>query len=178
MKNRIVLRKLSRNDITLLIREGFGMDSEIEEYSNEVTWPNPVSYYIDYYEAIVANYRIQELYYYVIENEMKEIIGVVNAHHIDSRHSNYQLGISIIKKYHGQGYGVEAMIEMMRIMFNSFGFEHCFTTVYDYNIASIRMQEKVGFKLAVRLPETHFSSGKYSDVLYYEMSKKEFNQKY
>ena len=60
---------------------------------------------------------------------------------------------------------------------NELNFIKCGANVYDYNQASIKLHEKMGFKKEVVLKDFHFSNGKYSDEYIYGLTKDEFNRR-
>ena len=95
------------------------------------------------------------------------VIGVISLFKIDQSNKNAELGYWLGKKYWGQGIMTEA-IKLILI----FGFKHLklhriYANLFEENLPSKRILEKVGFKLEAKLREERFRYGKWHNVLRY-----------
>ena len=93
-------------------------------------------------------------------------IGALSLNGIDwiNRHSG--LGIMIgDKQYWGRGYGMDAMMVLMRLAFDKLNFHRLWLHVYDFNARAIASYERCGFKREGVLREHRNFRGAYHDTI-------------
>ena len=77
-----------------------------------------------------------------------------------------------------KGYAAEAIRLLMRYYFDERRYQKCASMVYSFNEPSIRLHESIGFILEGRLRRMMYAMGDYHDLLWYGMTKEEFDAKY
>ncbi len=128
---------------------------------------------IDWYESLRRN-REKEKAFAVVENSMEDIIGVIGLWSIDPWDRNAEVGYYLSKAHWGMGYAREALSLVIAYAFKWMNLRKLYARVYEPNVASIKVLEANGFKLAGRLSRYHHVPGKgYVDVLMYELLRDE-----
>jgi RimJ/RimL family protein N-acetyltransferase len=110
----------------------------------------------------------------VVETLDGEHAGTINAHHCDRRVGCFSYGVAIRPEHQGRGYASEAILLLLRYFFEELRYQKCTVEVYDFNQASIRLHERLGFQLEGRLRRTVFTRGRHYDTLMYGLTVEEF----
>lgn len=79
----------------------------------------------------------------------------------------------VIGKYRNKGYGYKATYQLITELFNE-GMYRLEGEVYDYNIASQKLLNKLNFKKEGIKRKAHFDGKKYVDVYVYGLLKEDF----
>jgi len=89
---------------------------------------------------------------------------------------NFGLEIGEINE-RGKGYGYEVLSYFIEFMFNHLNLNRIELTTLTDNEKSIKLYKKLGFKKIGIIRESNFDSrkGKYIDVLYMDLLKKEYS---
>jgi len=74
-----------------------------------------------------------------------------------------EIGYWLAKPYWGQGITVEVVKKLCELAFERFGLVRITAHIYAFNVASIRVAEKCGFKLEGDLKKYYLRDGKYFD---------------
>ena len=95
-----------------------------------------------------------------------------------AHHRNAQVGINILRKYHGQGYGSEAIRWLL-----SWGFRHGNLNkieigVFGWNTGALRLYERLGFVREACKREHLWCDGEYWDMIELGMLRREWKEKY
>ncbi|MND92966.1 putative ribosomal N-acetyltransferase YdaF [compost metagenome] len=95
-----------------------------------------------------------------------EFIGTITLWNID-RNTNYaEIGYELLPQFQGEGLMSEAVKTILDYAFNKAGFEYIEAYTHRENIASKKLLERVGFKLAVgKIDEDN------SDIIIYGINK-------
>ena len=97
-----------------------------------------------------------------------ELIGNCSIYVKNTNDGVAELGIFIgDEKFRNNGYGQEAL-----------NLNSVYLSVFSFNDVAINCYKKIGFKEAGRLRENYFLNGKYYDVVYMDILKREFNGSY
>ena len=115
---------------------------------------------------------------FLICNTDGEYIGGIDTFNTDRRHGGFMYGIGLNPEYRGSGHAAEAIVLLLDFFFNHLRYHRCEVLVYAFNPRSARFHEKIGFVLYGRQSEAIFVSGKYHDVLRYELLAQQFNGLY
>ena len=110
----------------------------------------------------------------VIENLDGEFVGVINPHDCDARNGTFKYGLAIRREHQRRGYASEAIRLVLRYYFQELRYQKVTVDVYDYNEASIRLHEKLGFQHEGRLRRMVFTQGAYHDSLILGLTREEF----
>jgi RimJ/RimL family protein N-acetyltransferase len=78
----------------------------------------------------------------------------------------------------GKGHGTEALKLMLRFGFMQLGLNRIYTTIWIDNVASIRANEKAGFRREGVLRESAFKQGRFVDTVMVSMLRREYDELY
>lgn len=107
-----------------------------------------------------------------------EVIGMIGIKHIDRDNKlSAELGYWLGRKYWRQGIMFEAVWLMLDFAFNDINLHKVFAKAMEPNKASSRLLEKAGFKREGLLREYEKRAGKWMNVYYLGLLKKEFKKK-
>ncbi len=115
-------------------------------------------------------------YMFVIEDINETAVGFIITFDCDQRMGTFKYGLFLTDAAKGKGYGTEAVKLMLNYYFNELRYNKVNVYIYDYNEASIRFHEKLGFTKEGRLRQMAYSNGKYHDTIFYGMLKSEFKK--
>ncbi len=102
-------------------------------------------------------------------------IGSLGLHNIDSIHRVVTFGIMIgEKEYWGKRYGTEALMLLLEYAFNTLNLRKVCLDVFAFNNRAKKVYEKCGFKKEGVMKEHHYVNGKYIDVVFMAVFKKDF----
>jgi RimJ/RimL family protein N-acetyltransferase len=105
-------------------------------------------------------------------------VGGINVNEVDQTNGTFAYGVGIHPDHKGNGYAAEAVVLVVRFMFDERRFQKCEARVYDYNSASISLHRKLGFVEEGRLRRHLFLAGEYHDEFIFGMTVEEFRQLY
>jgi len=103
----------------------------------------------------------------------EEPIGYVQLYPIDWKNRKAEVGVIMGRKHQGQGLGEEALRLTVDYGFRMLGMNKLYAEIYEYNEQSIKLFEKIGFKLEGKLREHHYWNGKFHDSLIYSILRSE-----
>lgn len=122
--------------------------------------------------------RTLELDLAIARREDNLAVGGINVHEVDQTNGTFSYGVGIGPEHKGNGYAAEAVLLVMRFMFDERRFQKCEAHVYDYNSASISLHRKMGFAEEGRLRRHLFLAGEFHDELIFGMTAEEFRELY
>lgn len=105
-----------------------------------------------------------------------QLVGSIDTHHLDQRVGTFEYGLSVREQYRGHGYAADAILLVLRYYFFELRYQKANPNVYEFNDASIRLHEKLGFQLEGRRRRSAFSNGDFYDVLLYGITIEEFRE--
>ncbi|MGW7347888.1 GNAT family N-acetyltransferase [Streptomyces sp. NPDC054854] len=105
-----------------------------------------------------------------------KIVGAVGSHHADPRAGWFEYGVSMEAEHRRKGYASEAVVMLLRFMFDERRFHKCGARVFADNEASLAFQRRLGFVEEGRLRDQVFSAGQHLDVVMMGMLADEFAQ--
>ena len=112
---------------------------------------------------------------WVIETLDGVMVGSINTHRCERRYGTFQYGVAVMREHWRKGYASEAIKLVLRYYFGELRYQKVTAEVYEFNEASIKLHERMGFVLEGRLRKMLYTDGKYWDVLVYGMTDEEFN---
>jgi RimJ/RimL family protein N-acetyltransferase len=107
-----------------------------------------------------------------------QIVGGVNSHTVNMINGTFRFGISIADEHKGNGYAGEAVLLLMRYMFEERRFQKCGSEVHSYNTPSLALHRKLGFVEEGRLRREVFVGGGFHDTVLLGMTVEEFHELY
>lgn len=172
----VKLRSVEEEDLEML-RE-LTNDPSFEKMI--VGWSFPVSKK-DQYEWFDSCKNGLDRLRYVIETENDGPVGMIGLKDIDWKNGVATgLGMRVAKKeLRTKGIATDAWMTLMRYSFEELRLNRINGSAIEYNAASLRVCEKVGFKIEGTQREAVYKNGKYWDVIsmaclksdYYELIK-------
>lgn len=112
----------------------------------------------------------------IIDKNTDRLIGNIGFMHIDNINRTAELGIFIgDKDYLSRGYGSEAIMLILDFGFNYLNLNNIMLKALDFNKRAIKAYEKCGFKIFGTWNECIYFNGKYIDVVYMNILKKDFD---
>ena len=107
----------------------------------------------------------------VVSKQNGTIIGDVGIHFLDPEGYQAELGCTIAKNYHGHGYATEAMCAIINFLFNELNKHRITASIDPRNTASIKLVERLGFRLEAHFRESLLLNGVWVDDLVYGILK-------
>lgn len=111
---------------------------------------------------------------FIIETLDGVPVGSLNTHGCSRLHRRFEYGIALDREQWGKGYAEDALVVLLRFMFEERGYHKVNAWVYAFNERSRRMHEKFGMTLEGRIREAHFTGGAFHDVVVFGMTASEF----
>lgn len=115
---------------------------------------------------------------WIIETSAGEVAGAIGSHKCDAHNGTFSYGLYIAPEYRRRGCASDAVLVLLRYFFDERRYQKVNVGVYDYNEASIKLHEKLGFQLEGRSRRMQYSAGVYHDLLRYGMTVEEFHALY
>lgn len=166
--SRLILRKITMDDSHELFTN-WGSDIKTNEFltfkcheTEEIT-KKMISYWLKKYEKNGFEWCIEL-------KSSHEVIGIISA---DSsyKYSCIEIGYSISSKYWNKGYTTEAIVAIIKYLFEECNYNVIEAIIPSGNIASIKVAEKCGLKLEATLKNRYKNklNGKVNDLLIYSI---------
>ena len=167
----VTLRPIEEEDLEF-VRTLFN-DPELE--SLVVGWSWPVSKYQHrkWFEKISADTKSIR---YIIETKEDGPVGTSGWKEIDWKNRiAVSIGIRIInKKLRSKGIGVDTCMAMFKNIFDDLQMNRTDSEVIEYNKASIKLLEKLGYKLEGVKRNYIYKNGRYNNLLLYGLLREEY----
>ncbi len=113
----------------------------------------------------------------IIKKENSELIGDIGLHFLDSDKKQVEIGYTLDKNQHGQGYATEALKETINYLFNELNKRRIVSSMDPRNIKSIGLVERLGFRKEAHFKESILINGEWVDDLLYAILKDEWLEK-
>ena len=158
--------------------ENLEYDTENDRLCDVIHFPYSVESRKDGWENDVKRFNTWERCYLVIETLDNVAVGGINITHANRSDGTFSYGIGICREHWRKGYASEAVKLFLNYYFNELRFHKCNISVYDYNEASKALHNSLGFIQEGKQRESKYTNGKYYDLVFYGITKNEFNDKY
>lgn len=113
-------------------------------------------------ESLIYNDYQDKFYVAICEKESKNIIGYTSVSDIDHiNKSCFWSGIKIHPDFNGKGYGTQAVLLILKFVFEELNMERCTGQCLEEHIVAKKLMEKVGFKVEALQRHSIFKNGKY-----------------
>ena len=113
-------------------------------------------------------------YMFTIETLEGISVGSLNLCGIDEKNGKFSIGIEVNIDNRGKGYGTKAMRILLRYAFFELRLNKFNTCVYDGNIGSATIMEKLGCEKEGIHRQMIYTDGKYFDEIFYRLTKEAF----
>ncbi|MCX2740420.1 GNAT family N-acetyltransferase [Pontibacter anaerobius] len=103
-------------------------------------------------------------------------IGACGLNNLEAEHRKAEIGFWMLPPYWGHGYTSEAAAAVLKYGFEQLGLNRIEAEVEGGNEASGQVLRKLGFTLEGRLCEREFKAGRFVDLLYFGLLRKDWQQ--
>ena len=169
---RLILRRILPKDC-----ENMYDYSKREEVTRYLLWiPHESREYTRrYIDALQTQYRSGQFYDWALElKENGRMIGTCGFAAIDEKNNSAEVGYVLAPDYWGFGYAPEALREILRVGFETLGFNRIEARYMTGNEKSRRVMEKCGMKFEGIRREALYVKDSYRSIGYCSMLKDEF----
>ncbi|MBC6308380.1 GNAT family N-acetyltransferase [Listeria sp. FSL L7-1582] len=166
------IRPIKREDV--LGMHEWELNEEIAMASG-VTKPRSLEVFQTMYEKYFLKVTHALKLYSIVLDE--RVIGRAELGLIDRENGNAAFGIVIGEQSSwGNGYGKEAILELLDVAFHELHLHKVYCEVYTFNQRSLNMMDSLGFHRDGILREHEFFRGVYHDLVLFSMMRTEFNK--
>lgn len=169
------LRAANKNDGFLFADERCNADTDCMRKYDYIDFPLSARQFGKKIDAFLNEESFGDDFMFVIENLEGCAVGLVICFDCDKRMGTFKYGLFLSDEHKGKGYGSEAVKIMLNYYFNELRYNKVNVYIYDFNDASIKFHEKLGFIFEGRLRQMAYTGGEYRDCLFYGMLRDEFN---
>ncbi|KOO52028.1 GNAT family N-acetyltransferase [Viridibacillus arvi] len=167
---RIYLRTLKESDAPIVL--GNTTDEEIRYMTGTKS-----NFTLNQIKAHINNLNNDSSRYdfAICLKESDQMIGELSIFEIDEedKKAGFRISMSSIKLT-GKGYGTEAIIIVLRFVFEELKLNRLQLEVFSHNLRGIRVYEKVGFVKEGVLRESLYYNGTYSDEIIMSILRKDY----
>jgi RimJ/RimL family protein N-acetyltransferase len=111
---------------------------------------------------------------WVIENNAGIAVGVINTFDCDPRNGTFKYGLAIGQDHRRQRHARDAITILLRYYFGERRYQKVTVTIHEFNQASIRLHQRLGFSAEGRLRRMIFTNGRHYDLFFYGLTAEEF----
>lgn len=171
----IYLRELRESDLEGNWYAWFN-DAEVTVYQNKNIFPNTREKQRFYYDYLATSKS--DVVFAVVDQSTNQHIGNVGLHHIDWVHRSAELGVVLGERaFWGKGYGKQSWSLITQYGFETLNLHRIYAVVMKGNVSSQKCAEAAGFKREGLIREVFFKNGRYLDIIYYNLLKKEWESR-
>lgn len=174
--NRLLLRPLSRKDVTAFSQ--YRSDPEIARYQG---WGTPFTEeqaeeFIDQMKDVVPGEAGQWLQLGMELKTTGALIGDVAFQVIKDSHRQAEIGMTLSRSYHKQGFGFEAVSALMDYLFNDLNVHRVIANCDPDNHSAHRLLERVGFRREGLFVESLWYKGYWASELWFGLLEREWKE--
>ncbi|MEU8481935.1 GNAT family protein [Streptomyces sp. NPDC048641] len=103
-----------------------------------------------------------------------DAVGSLGVHRADPRSGSFEYGVTIGDGHRRKGYAAEAVVLLLRYMFDERRYHKAEARVFAHNEPSLALQRQLGFVEEGRLRDHMFHSGRHHDLVLLGMLDREF----
>lgn len=168
--DRLILREVEKKDLCFYLR--YWNDEDICKFDGGFKEIPTINDLYTFFDEIFRRKKK----YLTIDNEKGVTIGYITYILIEEDDKKYIIGITIDKKFWGRGYGTEAMMVVMKYLFNELEAESISLEVLLENERAVKCYRNCGFAEEEVKDKKIMIDGKYKDILVMKINKKEFSK--
>mgnify|MGYP000701737919 CR=1 FL=1 len=113
----------------------------------------------------------------ILKKETNTIIGDIGIHFIgNDNNSQVELGCTLNKEYHGNGYAQEALQAIITYAFTDLKKHRITASIDPRNIPSLSLFNRLGFRKEAHFKKSMFFKGEWVDDIVYACLKSEWNE--
>ncbi len=171
---RFLLRPLEMSDVFAM--HTLSNDPDVSANLADMPYPYPREAAVGTVEAMQNLAARGEAFAFALilrEGESKELVGVIYLI-VNPVNQHGELIYWIGKSYWGLGYATEALRAVIIFAFNRLKLHRVYAHVFQHNMASSRVLQKVGMQYEGMLRDHVFKNGQFIDLLCYGLLREEF----
>lgn len=170
---RLILRPINKSDTESVFR--YRSDAITNQFQGWI--PKNIDDVQDFINNRVSptiNLTETWFQFVIISKAVEGIIGDFGLHFYGKENKQVEIGCTIDKKFQRNGFATEAIIEVMKYLFNTLNKHRIVASIDPRNLNSIRLVEKLKFRKEAHFKESIMSNGVWTDDLIYAILKKEW----
>ena len=171
---RISLRAIKESDLEDYYLKTNNGDTESIRNSDRMIFPVGDAARADRIGRLSRLNPYDEEYTLIIENLNGDPVGNINTHSCNRVNGILKYGIGILHEHRGNGYAVEAIRILCRYYFEELDYKKVELEIFEFNEASIKLHEKLGFVKEGTLRSNHFAKGRRWDTYCFGLLREEF----
>lgn len=159
---KVALRALEPEDLDMLyVMEN---DRELWDVSN-TNMPYSRFALHEYLASTTGDIYTDKQLRLIITTGDDEFVGMVDLANFNPQHQRAEVGIVIAKPYRAEGYGLAALLQMLRYAHSVLHLHQLYAVVATDNEACRKLFERAGFKADAELKDWIFDGDKYHDAV-------------
>jgi|TARA_B110000495_G_C23035324_1_gene618096 RimJ/RimL family protein N-acetyltransferase len=168
----IFLKKVTRKDLEKI--KNWRNSKGVWEFNTQYTLLNQFNQK-QWYDELLIN-SSQKMF--IIYNSQKKAIGICGFRDINSENKNADVSIILgDSKDRGKKLGTETLNLLVDYGFNKLNLHHISASIFSYNFKSIKVFEKMNFKLDAIMRDCIWRNGKWWDIYKYSVLSEEYKNK-
>lgn len=172
--DRLILRSIRMDDSGAIFR--YRSDFNVNRYQGWIPKTiDDVHDFISNKVSLEINRPGTWFQFVIITKNNNEIIGDVGVHFLDIDGFQVELGCTLNKNHHGQGFAFEALTEIINYLVEKLNKRRITASIDPRNQPSINLFERLGFRKEAHFKESLFINGEWVDDLVYAILKDEWN---
>jgi RimJ/RimL family protein N-acetyltransferase len=171
---RLIIRPIQLDDKVNVFE--YRSDIEINKYQGWV--PKTIDDVELFINGIAKQINIPETWFQfvLIEKESQKVIGDLGIHFWDKQNRQVEIGCTLNKNFHCNGYATEAVRRIIDFLFIELKKHRIITSIDPNNESSIRLVERIGFRKEAHFVESFFKNGTWADDLIYALIEKNWEK--
>lgn len=153
----------------------FIQDDEVTQHIQQIDFPQSKD---KTKRQIELQQNQSQAYRWIAENQEGTRIGIIYTYDCDPRAGTFSYGLALHRERWGKGYAVEMIKLVLVFYFFELRYQKVNAKVYSFNDRGIRLHAKLGFIKEGTARRMVYTSGQYHDLLYYGMTREEFEAIY
>ena len=168
--NRLLLRPIEKQDAQAVFE--YRSDAITNKYQG--SFHNELKETEEFIEKCADVFNQADSWFQMVIILKNEIIGDMGIHFIDDEGKQVELGITLNKKFHNQGFANEAMTGIIDHLFNKLDKHRIIGSLDPANTSSIKLLKKLNFRQEAHFKESLFLNGIWVDDIVFALLKKEW----
>jgi RimJ/RimL family protein N-acetyltransferase len=169
---RLLIRPIQFDDKVNIFE--YRSDNEANKY--QVWIPKTITDVESFINGISKQINIPETWFQfvLIKKGSQKVIGDLGVHFWDKQNKQVEIGCTLNKNFHYNGFATEAVRKIIDFLFFELKKHRIITSIAPNNKSSIRLVERIGFRKEAHFVESIFVNGTWADDLVYALIEKDW----